>query len=263
MPLRCAVGEIDLYRHPSWYDVLHAPGTAEEVDGLERIARRFVARDARTWLEPCCGTGRYLRVLAGRGRRVAGVDLSRPMLDYAWQRLRARGLHRRARLLRGSMLDVGRLLPPGSIDAAFNPINSIRHLRSVGDVRAHLRGVARVLAPGGAYIVGLSLSAFGRESPGEDVWVGRRGRVRQVVQYLPPARRGRPERVISHVEVRTPARTIDFSWSYDLLALDGRTWRQAVSAAGLRIAATVDENGGDAPAVEPGYALYVLAPQPG
>ena len=64
------LGDRDWYRLPAWYDILHAAGTAEEVDGLEAIASRWVrpaSRGPMRWLEPACGTGRYLRVIAGRG----------------------------------------------------------------------------------------------------------------------------------------------------------------------------------------------------
>ena len=70
-----------LYTDPAVYDILHARGTAAEVDGLERMAARVRSGRARqTWLEPACGTARYLRLAARRGRRTVGFDLSPVMI---------------------------------------------------------------------------------------------------------------------------------------------------------------------------------------
>ena len=64
-----------LYADPTVYDILYTPGTAAEIDALERVERSLAGdrlRPDRLWFEPACGTGRCLRVAAGRGRRVAG-----------------------------------------------------------------------------------------------------------------------------------------------------------------------------------------------
>ena len=65
-----------LYDDPAVYDILHTPGTAREIDVLEFIEATCGQPGGR-WYEPACGTGRYLRVAAGRGRRVGGTLRSR------------------------------------------------------------------------------------------------------------------------------------------------------------------------------------------
>src|SRR5262245_25273800 len=90
-----------LYDHPVLYDIIHAPGTGREVDGLEKIHRRHVGPATRrpaagrpqrpVWLEPFCGTARHLRVAAARGISVIGVDRSAAMLGYARRRLESMG----------------------------------------------------------------------------------------------------------------------------------------------------------------------------
>lgn len=268
-----------LYDDPVVYDILHTPGTAGEVEGLARMWRRWCsprragrgeggAHARPVWLEPACGTGRYLRLAARRGFRVLGVDRSPGMIRYARRRLARMGIARRADLRVGDMTS----LPAdwrGRVDFAFNLINTIRHLPTDAAVLAHLRSVARVLRPGGVYAVGLTLTAYGMEFPSEDVWEGRRGlcRVKQVVDYIPPIspreERARAERVISHVMITRgvgrAARTEHRNSRYTLRTYGRRQWESLIARSPLRIAATVDESGRVLHVTPGGYAIWLLA----
>ena len=252
-PLR-AVPELDatgapgLYRDPLVYDVLSTPGTAREVDGLERIVRLWVrSRGARRdWLEPGCGTGRYLRILARRGFRVTGFDHSIAMIEYAQRRAAA------ARLFAGDFGTFASRCGRLRYDFAFNLFNSIRHLESDAAMLAHFAGMARVLRPGGIYAVGLSFTDYGHEPMDEDIWEARRGglHVRQVVQYLPPGtwpaatrRTRRFERVVSHVTVERGAVVSHFDSTYDLRTYNALEWRRLVARSALGAIATVTWNG--------------------
>lgn len=238
------------------YDILHAPGTANEVDGLERIALRFAPGrpERQVWLDPACGTGRYLRVAASRGRRVIGVDLSPSMIDYARRRLPG------ARLVVADMQHLDEHLEPSSVHFAFNPINTIRHLPSDAGVARHLHAMSTVLMRGGIYAVGLGLSDYANEMPSEDVWEGARGRCRvsQIVQYEPPSPRTRRERVISHVTISRPRGDEHVDSAYDLRSYDERQWRRVIDASPLRLIATVDEHARDIDPAPMGYAIWVL-----
>lgn len=251
-----------LYDDPLVYDVLHAPGTGEEVDGLIAIERRFVPMDTpRLWLEPACGTGRYLREAAARGIAAIGFDLREGMIEYARERTPAGAA---CEWFVGDMTDFARRVGRRRVSLAFNLINTIRHLPSDEAMLAHLAEVERVLAPGGAYIVGLSLTAYGRESPSEDVWTGARGRLRvtQVVQYLPPRSTGNPksrsELVVSHLVLDRPTGVEHRDSSYRLRTYSLEQFRALVERSPLRIEASVDELGADAAASDGGYALLVL-----
>ena len=199
-------GSQGLYADPVLYDILYTPGTAGEVDALERVERRFAScrlPARRLWLEPACGTGRYLRVAAGRGRRCLGFDLDEGQLAYArGRRLRGRGP--RPRYFQADMTDFMAAggLEPGSVDFAFNPVNSLRHLPDDGALLAHFGQMARALKPGALYVVGISLTDYDWLMPEEDLWEGRRGacQVSQLVNYLPPepgTHLDRVERVLS------------------------------------------------------------------
>jgi hypothetical protein len=120
-----------------------------------------------------------------------------------------------------------------------------------------------VLAPGGIYIVGLSLCAYGLEAETEDVWRGRRGRtsVVQVIQYAPPAGsagRARAERVVSHLTIRSPGGERHIDSAYTLRGYNLAQWRALVEKSPFHIRSVADSDGKPAEPAEPGYYLFVL-----
>lgn len=259
----------DWYDHPGWYDILHTPDTAWEVDGLERIARRFLGRARprrarETWLEPACGTGRYLRLAAARGRRVIGLDLNPRMIEYARRVFARRGLSGELRV--GDMSRF-RLSPGRRADLAFCLINSSRHLRTDRAMLGHLRCVWAALRPGGVYALGLSLTHYGAEFPTEEVFRGVRGgcAVTQLAEFLVPA--GRFERVINHLTITTPGGERHLDNSFDLRCYSGKQLARLIDASEFEVVGVVDEEGRDA--VTPtlstwrradvsGYGVFVL-----
>ncbi|MFN0133169.1 MAG: class I SAM-dependent methyltransferase [Phycisphaerales bacterium] len=252
-----------LYEDPVVYDILHGPGTTAEVRGLMRIQRRFVGEVARpVWLEPACGTGRYLRAAKRLGVCAIGFDLSASMIEHAKARL-AEVDGPRENLFVADMRAFARAgrVAAASVHLVFCPINTIRHLASDRAMLAHLAEVRRVLVPGGVYAVGLSLSAPGMEFPSEDVWEGGRGacRVKQVVQFVPPTRSGdRWEQAYSHLVVTRGERVEHRDASYRLRCYTQRQWLGLVQRAGLIVRATTDDAGRDVTPGPCGYAVYVL-----
>lgn len=239
-----------LYDDPRIYDILMTPGTAAELDVLQRIEKQLVClrRRLTVWLEPACGTGRFLRLLAGRGQRVIGFDRNAGQLAYARSRLRHRGLLRRVRLYQAEMTAFDNQLRPASVDFAFNPVNSLRHLLSDDAMLSHFAQMARVLRPGGLYVVGISLRDDAQTTPEEDVWVAARGRCRvtQLVTYLPPATQGlraRRETVISHLMVERPGRIDHHDVRYELRTYREQEWKRLLARSFLRRLAVLDARG--------------------
>lgn len=276
--------QTDIYSDPLIYDVLHAPGTSKEVQGLEKLARRFVTGDIRRVVEPACGSGRYLRLFALRGYDVVGMDMSPAMAQYAMSRVtkaasrtrrkpaagvRGRGTLPRAHIYAGDMCDMHGEVADASIDFAFNMINTIRHLPDDQSVIAHVNEIARVLRKGGVYAVGISLSAYRFEGVSEDVWSGSRGScsVHQVITYFPPtgAQAGRPgkraEAVHSHLTVRRGAREYHVDSRYELRCYSLEQWHALIERTRMEIIAVVDEVGDDLRYSPPGYAIFVLGPR--
>jgi len=258
----------DFYSIPRLYDLLHAPGTAGEVRVLRRLARRYGSRapGKPVWLEPACGTARYLRHAAKFGVRGIGFDIEPRMVRFAQRAARGAGV-RSVRVFRAGMEDfsTGRRLPRAHF--AFNLINTIRHLETDAAMLLHFAEVARVLHPDGAYAVGLSLCAYGLEDPTEDTWTARGDgvKVTQVVQYLPPAggrgNAARAERVISHLTVRSPGAPDEHITSaYTLRGYSLVQWQRLIGRSAFRLHEVVDSQGGVSKAREPGYFVFVLKP---
>jgi SAM-dependent methyltransferase len=258
---------VGLYADAMVYDILHAPGTAAEIDALERLAARHVrTRRARLrWLEPACGSGRCVRLAARRGTPCTGFDLDGGMVAYANERIDRAGLSPAARCVVADMrtfVDDG-AITPNSFEFAFNTINSFRHLMSDRDALAHLEQTARALRPGGVYAVGLSTTAYGLEFPSEDVWTGARGpvRVTQTVQYVPPAGKtggARMERVFSHLLIERPSGEEHRDSTYALRAYSLDQWLDLVARSPFEILETTDHDGVPCEAGESGYRVFVL-----
>ncbi len=257
--------EQSFYADASVYDILHAEGTAEEVDCLERLAHTFAADAPNIWLEPACGSGRIIRLAARRDetRRVIGFDLEPKMIDYAKRRAEKAGLADRHRLFVGDMTGFADEIKPGSVGLALNVINTIRHLESDEDLLAHLEQIALALHPEGVYVVGLSLSLYGCEMPSEDIWSGKRGtcEVQQVVNYSPSDRSpgDRLEMVYSTITVTRPSGEQVISSSYPLRTYSLAQWKKAIDRSALKIIGFTDVLGDPDEPEEPGYGLWVLA----
>lgn len=238
---------VDFYADPMVYDVLYSPGTAYEVDQLDRIEARFsrlALTGRRVWLEPACGSGRYLRVLVNRGRRCIGFDRDEGMLEYARRRI---GSAAGCRLFQAELDDFAAEIRPATVDFAFIPVNTLRHLLDGGQVRRHFEQMGRVLKSGGLYVVGLSLARYDEQEADEDSWGGRRGRltVHQNIQYLPPDRRRRRERVISHLRVERPSGTDYLDSTYELRSYDEAQWTRLIARTVFERAGVVDDEGVD------------------
>ncbi len=251
-----------LYSDPEIYDILHAPGTADEVRTLADVHRRFASGSPKVALEPACGSGRYFPGLLRRGFEVHGFDADPGMVRYA-KKAEAKTIIRVGRFDTFSTTGLVRR-GAGRVGLAFCPINSIRHVASDAEMVRHLKRVKSCLHPQGVYVVGISLSAYGLEMPTEDIWTGsRRGvRVKQVVSFIPApgdrTARERAEQVHSVLEIRTGRKIETRSSSYSLLSYSREQWETVIRRSGLRVIARTQEQGRVYDPGAIGYALWVL-----
>ena len=250
----------EAYADPGVYDILHSPHTAGEVDLFQKCAREWAAPRG-PWLEPACGSGRYLRVLAAHGIRSTGFDLDPRMLAYARDMLRQKKQLARVRLHEADMADFIETIGSVRYAIAFNPVNTLRHMHRPRQVAEHLRQIAVALKPGGLYLVGISFSRYEEEEPTEDVWTARRGScsVHQIVQYLPPDRRKRMERVFSHLQVDRPRGREYLDSSYQLRSYDLEQWKGVIRRSPLRRVGAIDDLGNQVTDdIETNYQIEVL-----
>jgi len=129
-----------LYDHPEVYDALFR---AEEHAALYGA---LADRHPGAVLELACGTGQIGVPLARPGRRVVGLDVSRPMLDAARRRAGSAGAA--VEFVEADMRD----FELGERFALiFVARNSLLHLHAAADFAAAFAAVRRHLAPGGVF----------------------------------------------------------------------------------------------------------------
>ena len=109
-------------------------------------------------LDVGCGVGRWSRLLAARGARVTGVDLSPTMIEEARRRAARAGLAERCDF---QVQDVCNLQVHGQFDLVL-AVTVLQHILDPVGLRAAITAMSRQLAPGGRMIL---LEA----APAEDV----------------------------------------------------------------------------------------------
>lgn len=192
-----------LYDHPRYYDLVFGSDWKAEFDFLLACFERLASRTVRRVFEPACGTGRLLYRLAKAGYEVSGLDINPRAVEYCNARLGRHGFSRTA--IVGDMADF-RLSK--KVDAAFNMINSFRHLASAASAEAHLQCMAKALARGGLYVLGMHLTPTVGRPMEEETWSARRGYL-CVNTHLRTTRRDlrrREERCRMTCDVYTPTR---------------------------------------------------------
>jgi SAM-dependent methyltransferase len=110
-------------------------------------------------LEFAIGTGRIAVPLAGRGVPVAGIELSRPMID----RLRGKADEAAIPVVHG---DMATARAPGEFSLVYLVYNTVSNLLGQGEQVACFANAARHLRPGGRFVVELWVPDLQRLPPG-------------------------------------------------------------------------------------------------
>jgi len=105
---------------------------------LERIWLDRVTRGASI-LDVCCGTGYLAGLLAARGYRVTGIDVSPVMIEFARQNVPQAQFH---------VADAARCSLEGPFDAAVSTFDSLNHILKRDELEATFRNIADSLRPG-------------------------------------------------------------------------------------------------------------------
>lgn len=160
-----------LYDHPVWYDLVFGSDWKAEYDFLLACFDKFAKGKVKSLFEPACGTGRLLYRLAKDGYKVSGLDLNPFAVEFCNRRLVKHGFAETT-----FVGDMANFSLPKPVDAAFNTINSFRHLQTERQARGHLRAMAAAVRPGGLYLLGLHLTPLaGDDICDEESWASRRG----------------------------------------------------------------------------------------
>ena len=235
---RSRVRSRDWYATPLYYDIVFDADTELEGTFLEAVLARHGTSGGRRVLEPACGSGRLVAALARRSFEVTGFDQSGDMLAFARRRL-ARG-RLRAEL---GQADLAHFSEGGPFDLAHCLVSTFKYLLDEERAVAHLTRVARALAPGGVYVLGVHLTEYAWRGRLRERWVARRGPTRVVcnIQTWPADRARRLERVRSRLLVSRGAtrRALETNWlfrTYDAAELS----RLIAEVPELELVATYD-----------------------
>ncbi|TWT58201.1 hypothetical protein KOR42_15720 [Thalassoglobus neptunius] len=193
--------EGSLYDYPKYYDLLFGFDWKAECDFLESCFDRYAKCQVKRLFEPACGTGRLMIKLAQRGYEVAGNDLNPHAVEYCNDRLVRFGFPASAVVEDMSDFSVKR-----KFHAAFNMINSFRHLETERKATDHFQCVANALVKGGLYILGVHLIPAAGNRMEQESWVARRGNL-QVNSHMWCKEldlKGRNEKLGMTLDVYTP-----------------------------------------------------------
>ncbi|WP_442483963.1 class I SAM-dependent methyltransferase [Aeoliella sp. SH292] len=201
--------EDDLYNYPKYYDLVFGSDWGAELSFLQAAFAKHGKGKFKRLFEPGCGTGRLMFRLAQAGFEVVGNDLAEPAVEYCNDRLEKHGFPRTAVV--GDMCDftIADFKGKKKFDAAFNMINTFRHLPSEDHARRHLECISESLRKGGLYLLGLHLTPTVGDPMEEEHWHARRGNLTVLSRLwtIEHNRRKRIERVRMTFDVFTPTRT--------------------------------------------------------
>jgi SAM-dependent methyltransferase len=214
------------YDYPHYYDIAFQGYTRREADFIEAACRKYCPFNARRFLEPACGTGRLITVLAARGYQVVGFDLSQRALSYLQRRLARRRLH--AQTFEAEMSSF-RLRRP--VDAAYCTVNTFRHLLTERSARGHLECIAGSLRPGGIYVLALNLLPLDVD-PDATHWTAQRGETKVTVteRVLRTDRRRRIEDLRACLLVRRGSKELRLRHDFQFRMYTARQFRRLLSS---------------------------------
>jgi SAM-dependent methyltransferase len=142
------------------YPLVYRHRDAAEARRCLDLLPRLAPLGAGPVLDLGCGGGRHLAVLAARGHRALGIDLSAALLAEARARRRADRVP--FGLVRADMRRVP--LADGAVTAVLSLFTAFGYFGSLAAHRPMVAGVARVLAPGGHWFLDYLAADRVRES---------------------------------------------------------------------------------------------------
>lgn len=172
--------EASIYDFPVYYDLIFGSDWAAEFKFLEAVFQKHVDGKVKRVFEPACGTGRLLYRMSKAGYTADGIDLNDKAIDYCNARLKKHGLKSSS-----WVADMSDFKVKKPYDAAFNTINSFRHLATEKMAADHLRCMASAIRPGGIYALGFHLTPLKGTPTDTESWSARRGHLVVNTQMWP------------------------------------------------------------------------------
>ncbi len=184
------------YDYPQYYDLGFADESEREANFLHLVFKQLVPGKTRKIFEPGCGTGRLVLEMARRGYNVTGLDLNEKALEFCRNRVEKEGVGKLVKLVQGDMTN---FRFPHRFDAAFNTLNTFRHLTTEEDAVKHLRVVADHLKTGGVYVLGFHLLPPDADLYGTERWSAKKGTTK--INYALTVRESSRQTRVEHLRI--------------------------------------------------------------
>lgn len=225
------IQEASIYDYPVYYDLIFGSDWAAEFRFLEAVfakhvspregkSKKSVSKPVQRVFEPACGTGRLLYRMVKAGYTIGGIDINAKAIDYCNQRLEKHGYKPSTWVADMTQFEVDK-----PYDAAFNTINSFRHLSSDQQAIDHLDCMAEAIRPGGIYALGFHLTPLRGTPTDSESWSARRGHLVVNTRMWPRDKdpKKRVERFNIRFDIHRPTQTMHID---DCLVLRSYTAKQ-------------------------------------
>lgn len=197
----------DWYETPVYYDIIFDVDTDKEATFLEQChaLHALDRKQSLNILEPACGSGRLMSALAKRGHKVAGVDLSDGMLDFARKRFKEEGVE--GKLLKGPIQDFDLhsfAKKQSGFDLAHILVSSFKYLLTEDDAAASLNCICDHLCVGGIFVLGIHVTEPDETERSLERWRAQRDGMDVIctIRSDPPDHKARTEQLRSRVVAR-------------------------------------------------------------
>ncbi|WP_066369463.1 class I SAM-dependent DNA methyltransferase [Herbidospora mongoliensis] len=150
--------------HAKIYDEFWSFYPTRIARSLLRLPSTLIPDSEQSVLDVGCGTGIVAAHFLRAGYRVAGLDISKAMLDRAQERFKS--VQDKVTLIHGDATD---FTLPRRVPFAFSTYDIPNHLRNLDQVAAYLRSVYDAVEPGGLFAFDLT-TARGLEAINR-IWI--------------------------------------------------------------------------------------------
>ena len=167
------------YNEPRYYDIAFGWDIGAELDFLAAAFRHHARIPVTSVIDLACGTGRFTLGLAQRGLDVSGVDLSREMLSYAFDRGKDQGV-----LMELFLKDIRDFQLYRKFTGAVCMTGSFAYLHPDAAVLDHLNRVSEHLRQGGVYVIDATVVTGETDVlPPPQEWAMSRDRIRVTTRW--------------------------------------------------------------------------------
>lgn len=134
-----------------WYEALMSSVPYDMWVSYLRLVWSALDLRPESVLDVCCGTGAMCRMLAKDGIRMAGVDLSAPMIREAVRRANQEGIAVSYTVADAAEMDLGE-----KFDAAYSFFDSLNYITDPNRLAQAFERIAAHLHAGGAFLFDLN-----------------------------------------------------------------------------------------------------------